>query len=145
MGNSQSYNLLLILCFPLEPATSPLSSSLTDKEENEERNRKRRKKQRDVCHSFENCEEDEVEKDEGRFVVRMAVSFVGEQEGAPLILHNLKHNRRADGGSTRAEKAVSVYRPNGFRTPPTLQPRWQESHDRHVGLIELADSLSIRH
>lgn len=95
---------------------------MTDEEEDEERNRKRRKKQRDISHNFKNREDDEVEKDEGRFVVQMAVSFV-EEEGAPLLLHNLNHNRRAESGSTQPEKAVTVYRPNGFRTPPMLQPR----------------------
>lgn len=96
---------------------------MTDEEEDEERNRKRRKKQRAISHSFKNREDDEVEKDEGRFVVRMAVSFVGEEEGAPLLLHNLNHNIRADSGSTQPERAVTVYRPNGFRTPPMLRLR----------------------
>lgn len=116
-------SLLLTFCSPVAPATSPLSPSLTDEEEDEERNRKRRKKQRDTSHSFKNREEDEVEKDEGRFVVRMAVSLGGVEEGAPLLLHHLEHSRRAGGGSTQPEKVVSVYRPNGFRTPPVLQLR----------------------
>lgn len=94
---------------------------MTAKEDDEEGNRKRRKKQRD---SRPFREEEEVRKDEGRFVVRMAVSFVGEEEeGATLRLRNLSHSRGADGGSGPPEKAVSVYRPNGFSTPPTLPIR----------------------
>lgn len=97
--------------------------SLAHEEEDEERSRKRRKKQRDVNHSFKNKENGKDEKDEGRFVVRMAVSLGGEEAGAPLLLHNLNHSRRADSGSTQQEKAVTLYRPNGLRTPPVLQLR----------------------
>lgn len=86
-------------------------------------NGKRRKKQRDIGHSFKNREEDNVEKDGGRFVVQMAVSFGGGEEGAPLLLHNLNHSRRADRGSAQPERTVTIYRPNGFRTPPMLQLR----------------------
>lgn len=111
-----------VSCFPLEPATSPLSPSLTDEEEDEERNRKRRKKQRDIGHRFKTREEEEVEKDEGRFVVRMAVTLVGEEGAATLRLHSLNH-RGAEGGSGPAGMAVSVYRPNGFSTPPSLPIR----------------------
>lgn len=125
----------LTFCFPLAPATSPLSPSLTDEEEDEDRKRKRRKKQRDISHSFKNREEDEVEKDEGRFVVRMAVSFGGEVEGAPLLLHHLNHSRRADSGSTQPEKVVTVYRPNGFRTPPVLQLRWRDISNKDIRLF----------
>lgn len=123
-----SFNPVLVnptaLCLPflLEPDTSPLSPSLTDEEDDEERNRKRRRKQRGISHSFKNRQDDEVEKDEGRFVVRMAVSFV-EEEGAPLLLHSLNHSRRAGSGSAQPEKAVTLYRPNGFRTPPVLRLR----------------------
>lgn len=102
-------------------STSPLNPSLTDQEEEAERNRKRRKKQREINQSFQKGEE--VEEDEGRFVVRMAVSFIREEEGATLILHKLNHRRRAESGLTQPEQAVAVFRPNGFRTPPMLPHR----------------------
>uniref|UniRef100_A0A3B5K2S6 Proline-rich protein 14-like n=1 Tax=Takifugu rubripes TaxID=31033 RepID=A0A3B5K2S6_TAKRU len=101
-------------------STSPLNPSLTDQEEEAERNRKRRKKQREMNQSFKKGEDKEVEEDEGRFVVRMAVSFTGEEEGATLILHKLNHRRRAESGLPQPEQAVAVFRPNGFRTPPML-------------------------
>lgn len=111
---------MLPLCFPSVSATSPLSTSQAVQEEGE-RNRKRRKIQRDINHSFKNGKEDkEVVEDEGRFVVQMAVSVVREEEGEPLVLHNLINRRRADSGSSQAEKAVTVFRPNGFRTPVLL-------------------------
>lgn len=103
--------------------TSSLNLSLTDQEEEAERNRKRRKRQREIHQSFKKGEDKEVEEDEGRFVVRMAVSFTGEEEGATLILHKLNHRRRAESGPAQPEQAVAVFRPNGFRTPPMLPHR----------------------
>ncbi|KAM9841096.1 uncharacterized protein ACBR49_014613 isoform 2-T2 [Aulostomus maculatus] len=89
------------------------------------------------------CPVNRAEEDSERFVGRMAVSFRGGEEAAPLILHNLSHQRSEEAGSHELEKTVNVVvRQNGYRFAQALH---SISHSSSQNALPFLSSVQTGH